>query len=76
MGSGIPIKFAERDENTESGYAYSAGESCPKKVFAPQNSESSGITPPINPRKRHSEEIRIMKKIQNRSFPQARFLWG
>ena len=36
MGSGIPIKFAERDENTESGYAYSAGESCPKKVMAPQ----------------------------------------
>ena len=44
----IPIKFAERDEKPGTGYSYSAGESCPKKVFAPQKSKVAEITPPIN----------------------------
>ena len=48
----IPIKFAERDEKPGTGYSYSAGESCPKKVFAPQRYEM---------RRNHSSSI-ITKK--------------
>ena len=67
MGSVIPIKVAERDENPESGYAYSAGESCPKKVMAPQRCKNSEISPPINPRKNASKATPEICKMKNLS---------
>ena len=48
MGSVIPIKVAEGHSFSEKLKMWDTGESCPKKVLAPQKSKVTEITPPIN----------------------------
>ena len=52
MGSVIPIKFAEGRSFSEMLKMWDTGESCPKKVTAPQICKNSETSPPINPRKK------------------------
>ena len=47
MGSVIPIKIAEGRKKLK---MWDTGESCPKKVMAPQICKNSETSPPINPR--------------------------
>ena len=55
MGSVIPIKVAEGRSFSEKLKMWDTGESCPKKVMAPQRCKISEISPPINPRKNASK---------------------
>ena len=59
MGSVIPIKVAEGRSFSEKLKMWDTGESCPKKVMAPQ------ISPPINPRENASKATREMCKMKN-----------
>ena len=66
MGSVIPIKFAEGRSFSEKLKMWDTGESCPKKVMAPQICNNSETSPPINPRKNASKatlEKCKMKKL-------------
>lgn len=55
MGSVIPIKVAEGRSFSEKLKMWDTGESCPKKVMAPQICKNSEASPPINPRKNSSK---------------------
>ncbi len=55
MGSVIPIKVAEGRSFSEKLKMWDTGESCPKKVMAPQFYKNSESFPPINPRKNASK---------------------
>ena len=46
----IPIKVAEGRSLSEKLKMWDTGESCPKKVMAPQICKNSETSPPINPR--------------------------
>ena len=68
MGSVIPIKVAEGRIFSEKLKMWDTGESCPKKVMAPQISKNSEISPPINPRKRSSKATLNKCKMKNLSI--------
>ena len=60
MGSVIPIKVAEGRSFSEKLKMWDTGESCPKKVMAPQICKNSETSPPINPRENASKATREM----------------
>ena len=60
MGSAIPIKVAEGRTKRKMRKVSDTGESCPKKVMAPQICKTSETSPPINPRKNASKATRKM----------------
>ena len=65
MGSVIPIKVAEGRSFSEKLKMWDTGESCPKKVTAPQICKNSETSPPINPRENASKATREMCKMKN-----------
>ena len=67
MGSGIPIKVDEGHGFSKMLKVSDTGESCPKKVMAPQRCKISEISPPINPRKKASKATPEMCKMKNLS---------
>ena len=64
MGSVIPIKVAEGRIFSEKLKMWDTGESCPKKVMAPQIRKNSETSPPINPRENASKATREMCKMK------------
>ena len=74
MGSVIPIKVAEGRSFSEKLKMWDTGESCPKKVMAPQICKNSETSPPINPRENASKatpEMCNMKKTSNFFTPEG-----
>ena len=65
MGSVIPIKVAEGRIFSEKLKMWDTGESCPKKVMAPQIRKNSETSPPINPRKNSFKATPQMRKMKN-----------
>ena len=65
MGSVIPIKVAEGRSFSEKLKMWDTGESCPKKVMAPQICKNSETSPPINPRENASKATWEMCKMKN-----------
>lgn len=68
MGSVIPIKVAEGTVFSKMLKMWDTGESCPKKVLAPQRCKISEISPPINPRKNASKGTMEMCNMKNHSI--------
>ena len=65
MGSAIPIKVAEDHTKRKMRKVSDTGESCPKKVMAPQICKNNETSPPINPRENASKATREMCKMKN-----------
>ena len=65
MGSAIPIKVAEGRTKRKMRKVSDTGESCPKKVMAPQICENSQTSPLINHRKNVSKATPGMCSMKN-----------